>query len=307
MTGRDVPVRSLIAAVLFLAASFAAPVIAAAQTPPPAPYSLPWQLRPVTAGTVLRVDETIASFKVPGGNETGMTVVTSLLATIKLGARWAPLLRITVATNEPPAPQLAATAVSNPLLGLTYARPFGKWKAAAFAAVTLPTGDGGGDTPDAGQAAAMARAIAARSAMDNALFAVNFWTAIGGVGGAYVHDNLTVQGEATLLRLTQSRGPAGEDGARTNFTGGIHAGWFMSHQISMGAEYRMQRWLTDAAPVRRDPSARQQTTFAIGPRAHFKLAGKKVMRPGIAWVHMIDNPLARENYDAIQLDVPLAF
>jgi len=281
---------------------------AQAQAPAaPSPYSLPWQLRPVTVGTVLRVDETVASFKAPGGNESGWTAATSLLATRKIGASWAPLARITLVANEPPAPTRAGTAISNPLFGLTYARPFGHWRTALFGAFTLPTGGGGGESPESGRAAAMARGIAARSAMDNALFAVNYWTAIGGMGAAYVHRNLTVQGEATVLRLTKTRGPSSEDGARTNFTAGLHAGYFQSPKLSVSGELRMQRWLTDAAPVRRDGTARQQLTFAVGPRAHLKLAGKKVLRPGIAWVHMIDHPLRRENYDAIQLDVPLAF
>jgi len=69
----------------------------------------------------------------------------------------------------------------------------------------------------------------------------------------------------------------------------------------------MQRWLTDAAPVRSDPAAREQLTFGIGPRLHFKLAGGRWLRPGLSYSRALDDPMRRKGYDIVQLDVPFAF
>ena len=101
--------------------------------------------------------------------------------------------------------------------------------------------------------------------MDNALFAVNYWTVIGGLGLARITRGVTVQAEVSVLQLTRARGPETQDASRTNLTAGLHAGHFFSPKVSFGAEARLQRWLTDAAPVRNDPSARQQVTLGLGP------------------------------------------
>lgn len=298
---------------LFAIALFATRRDAAASsaaTPPP--YSLPWQLRPAAVGNVVRLDETLAFFELPGLGE-GSTAVTTFTATYKLGARWSPSVRLAWVNNDPPGPAASGTAVANPLLGITYLRPLqGGKNASVFAGVALPMGQGGGDSPYPSAASAVARAIPARSAFDNALYAVNYATAIAGAGLARVAPHLTTQAEVTLFRLFHARGPATEDLARTNFTAGLHAGTFFGRgfrrgnpRYSFGADLRYQRWLTDAAPVRADGSARQTVTFAIGPRAHFKLGGRMV-RPGIAYVRALDRPYSDQGYEMIQLDVPLA-
>jgi hypothetical protein len=180
------------------------------------------------------------------------------------------------------------------------------WRLSWFGATTLPIGGGGGDAPEAGPAAAMARGIPARSAMDNALFAVNYWTVIGGAGAARVTPRLTLQAEATVLQLTRVRGPRTQDRSRTNFTLGLHVGHFLTKRVSLGGELRMQRWLTDAAPVRANPEARDTLTGALGARIHFK-AGKRTIRPGLSYTRSLDQPLSGQGYDMVQLDVPIAF
>jgi hypothetical protein len=278
--------------------------------PPPSapPYSLPWLLRPMTAATVVRLDETVAFSDVPSTEASARTAVTSLTATWKLRPRWVPVFRQTwvhqrTSTGAPP----AGSAFSNPLLGISYVRPVrGPWRASAFLASTVPLGSGGGDRPDAAAAAAIAAAVPARSAMDNALFAVNYWTLIGGVGVARVTPGLTLQAEATVLQLDRVRGAATQDGHRTNLTAGVHAGRFFSPRVSLGAEVRLQRWMTDAAPVRSDPLAREQLTFAVGPRLHFKV-GKRWLRPGLSYSRALDRPMRSRGYDVVQADLPVAF
>ncbi|HEY5907758.1 MAG TPA: hypothetical protein VIZ31_06915 [Vicinamibacteria bacterium] len=90
-------------------------------------------------------------------------------------------------------------------------------------------------------------------------------------------------------------------------TAGLHAGHFFSPKVSLGAELRIQRWLTNAAPVRSDPSARQQVTLGLGPRFHFKLDEKRWLRPGLSYTRALDDPMKGSGYDILQVDVPFAF
>lgn len=293
--------RALLVASTLLAAS-----AAWAQPSAPPPYSLPWLLRPTAAGTVLRLDSTLARFEDATGRS-GTTFVESLIVSYKATPRLAPLFRVSFVGNWPPGAAPSGSGFSNPLLGATYARPLeGPWRLALFGASTVPLGSGAGDAPGPGAAAALAAGIPARSAMDNALFAVNYWTVIGGVGVARVSPGWTLQGELTVLQLTRVRGPRSQDASRTNLTAGLHAGRFFGRRVSLGAELRLQRWMTDAAPVRRDPRARETLTFAAGPRFHCRIAGRNV-RPGVSWTHAIDRPLSAQGYDMFQLDVPIAF
>ena len=60
-----------------------APVEPTAETPPPkpkpAPYSLPWQLRPAGAANVVRSDTAFALMKSPANGNGGATIATMLL------------------------------------------------------------------------------------------------------------------------------------------------------------------------------------------------------------------------------------
>ena len=135
----------------------------------------------------------------------------------------------------------------NPILALTYAQRFDSLRVGGFLGGTIPIGMGGGDTPDAGAATANAAGIAARSAMDNAMFAVDYFTGIFGADVAYVDHKFTLQAEATLLELIRVRGQGtngGADSTRTNSTFGLHAGYFLTSFLSLGAELRYQRWLS---------------------------------------------------------------
>jgi hypothetical protein len=260
--------------------------------------------------TVVRFDETLAFYEDPGSDTDGASYLTSLIATYKINPRWVPIFRLIFVRNDAPAggPDPSGDGMSNPLVGINYFHPFGQgWRWTGFFASTVPVGSGGGDDPDPGAAAAMNAAIPARSAMDNALFAVNYWTVIGGLGLARVTAGATLQAEVTVLQLTRARGPDSQDGSRTNFTAGLHAGHFFSKSFSLGAELRMQRWLTNAAPVRNDPSAREQFTFGLGPRFHFKLRNGRWIRPGISYTRAFDDTMKRKGYDIVQIDLPFAF
>jgi hypothetical protein len=272
------------------------------------PYSLPWQLRPVGVGNVVRSDTSTAFYD--SGDQRGATVSSMLLGTWRLTPHLAPLARLAVVHNQAPAVAGGppdGTAVVNPLFGITYAARRDRLRWAAFGAFTLPVGQGGGDSPDAGVAEAAARGVPARSAMDNAMFATNHAAAIAGAGAAWVDRGFTVQAEVTLLQLQRVRGPDAIDARRTNATAGLHAGWFATPWLSLGGELRYQRWLSDAAPVRMNPDARETITVAAGPRAHIALGPGRWLRPGLSYARAVDAPFSSSHYQMIQVDVPFAF
>jgi hypothetical protein len=282
--------------------------------PKPPPYSLPWQLRPVVAGTVLRSDTAFAFYENPTNGESGSTIASMLLFSYKIGDSFAPLVRVGVVSNSPPAPAESATNFMNPVLGGTYAIKLSpELRLALFLGLTIPVGGGGGNDPAPENALANGAGIRARSAMDNAMFAVNDFTVFPGVGFAYVGSGFTAQVEATLLQLTRVRGEDVQlDESKTNFTAGLHLGYFFVPMFSLGAEIRHQRWLSTPRIIQGNPAydestLRDTTTWAAGPRLHFKLGEKIWFRPGVAFAMALDDPMKDAKYKIIQLDLPLAF
>lgn len=284
-------------------ATAAAPVPPPA--PPPPPYSLPWQLRPAAALNVVRSDSTVAFYDGAAGTS-GSTVATMLLGSYKVTPNLAPLVRLGWVQNTAPGTAPDGQSFVNPLVGVTYARPAGPIRLAATVAATIPVGQGSIGTPaNSGSAGANTAGIAARSGMDNAMFAVNYLTFMGGIDAAYVAHGFTAQLEATVFQLTRVRTSTG-DSSRTNSTAGLHLGYFLIPQLSLGGELRYQRWLSDAAPVKAAAVNRDMVSMGIGPRAHFKL-GKNWFRPGISYARGLDKPLTAASYNMVQVDLPFAF
>jgi len=305
----------------------------AAAKPKPPPYSLPWQLRPAVVGNVLRSDTAFAFYKDAAGKESGYTVASMLLFSYKLSDSFAPMIRLGVSGNAPPLNTKVKVGMTptdidraqnflNPVIGATYAvKPAKPLRLAFFLGVTLPIGGGGGDSPALSNAQANnPYGIRARSAMDNAMFSVNDLTILPGVDFAYVSGGFTVQVEATLLQLMRVKGdkgptPKNPDSSKTNLTMGLHVGYFFIPQLSVGAEIRHQRFLSTPTAVKNDelPSnvtplgLRDQTTWAIGPRAHFKLGESVWFRPGVSYAMGIDDPMSKFKYKIVQLDLPIAF
>lgn len=291
-----------------------APVAAA---PSGGPYSLPFQLRPAGAATAVRSDTSFMRYEDANASG-GFTVATTLLASWKVpgtgpaGFGLAPLVRFAAVSDSPPGSVTTGGgfAVVNPLVGATYAIPLGGgFRLAGFLGTTIPLGMGGGDTPDAGQADARAAGPWARAAMDNALFAVNDWTTIPGIDVAYVGKGFTLQAEATLFELVRVRGAqAQHEATKTNFTAGIHAGWFATRMLSIGAELRYQRWIDAPFAAETGKTSVDNMTVAIGPRLHFPLGGSSWVRPGVAFSRGVDRPLSGTmNADLVQVDVPVIF
>jgi hypothetical protein len=205
----------------------------------------------------------------------------------------------------------------NPVVGGTYVLKLTpEFKLGLFLGLTIPIGGGGGDTPDPSNALAAKSGILARSAMDNAMFAVNDFTIFPGVGLAFVKSGFTVQAETTLLQLFRVRGdatpamglPKNPDSSKTNLTMGLHVGYFVIPQLSIAAELRHQRWLSTPVAVKNDmtDSIRDNTTVALGIRAHIKV-GDTWIRPGLSYSRGLDDPMSLNAYNILQLDVPVIF
>jgi hypothetical protein len=286
--------------------------------PKPPPYSLPWALRPVMPGNVIRSDTSIGYYQ-SKTTRGGSAVASMLLASYKVIPEFAPLVRLGLVANSPPIDKSTRWGVLNPVIGGLYGPKISpNLKLGLFLGMTLPIGSGGGTDAHPQSGPANAAGAATRSAMDNAMFAANYLALFPGVGFAYVGSGLTAQVEATLFRLWKTRGPGNIDRTNTNFTTGFHLGYFLIPQLSVGAELRHQRWLSTPKSVEADKrrSTRDNTTFAIGPRAHVKLGESMWLRPGISFAMPLDNPLAygptrqaaaNSHFKMVQIDVPFVF
>jgi hypothetical protein len=288
--------------------------------PPPPPYSLPFQLRPAAATTTIRYDEAFGFYEDPGTHDSGFATVPLLSFSYKVVKGFAPMVRLGVVSNSPPKTKNTTTGMViqppsgfdflNPVIGGTYALELSpELRLAFFLGLTIPVGGGGGDHPDPGDKAARGPAgIYTRSAMDNAMFAVNDFTIFPGIDFAFVKAGFTAQAEATLYQLTRVRGSVDQpDSSRTNLTMGLHAGYFLIPAISLGAEIRHQRWLSTPSTVKATPSSRDTTTIAVGPRFHFQVSKGKWLRPGIAFAFPLDDPMKKQSFKVVQLDIPFTF
>lgn len=284
-----------------------------------APYSIPFQLRPAAAVTVLRTDTSFAFYEDPSANRaSGTTIASTLLGSYKLTDNISPLVRLGMVSNSPSNTDGAAGFL-NPVLGVSYIQPLTpELRMAFFFGTALPLGSGGGDAPDPAKASGNAAGIRARSAMDNAMFAVNDLTLFPGVSLAYVAHGFTVQGEATVLQLLRVRGedatnaagaPMNPDSARTNLTAGLHVGYFFLPELSAAVELRHQRWVSTPRAVESDATdtLRDTTTVALGPRVHFKVGESSWIRPALAFAVGLDDPLQRWKSRSVQLDIPVIF
>jgi hypothetical protein len=284
-------------------------------------YSLPWQLRPLTTGNLARVDSVAAVFNDAQGN-LDWAVATVVTASYQVNRNWAPLLRLGFVGNNAPGEATDGASFANPLVGATYARPVGRYRFALFGAATLPIGTGGGDAPNIRAAKTNAASSTARPS-DDAMFAVNYATAIAGADFAYVNYGLTVQTEATLLQFVRVRGANGigaTDSFRTEAAVGLHVGYFIGSHFSLSTDLHYRRWLSHpttlnaatGAQVALSDADMANTTVAVGPRFHFRIGKQGWVRPGMSFVRGFDArgfdaPLLTAQATGVLIDVPVMF
>lgn len=281
---------------------------APAAKPTPPRYSMPWMLRPVAAANVVRADMVFAFSNVRDSQPI------LFLGSVKVRPNLAIVARFGFIRNTPVQGE-STTAFVNPALGALYAIPIDKnVKASVFAGTTLPIGQGGGNEPnEARRGANLPSGIFARSSVDNALFQINYMTPIVGADIAYVGHDLTLQFEATVLELIRVRGEEKDkDKARTNLVFGLHGGYFLLPQLSVGVELRYQYWAShETFEKMNNPDIIDNWTLGFGPRAHIKLNEKMWLRPGVSLTMGLDLPTGFAGggfeYKLVQVDVPFFF
>jgi hypothetical protein len=284
---------------------------------PLAPYSLPWQLRCITAVTAIRSDTTLAVYE-DAASRHGSTVASLLTGTLRIphtGPRFAGLavvVRGAVVEDISPAGR-GGFAVGDPLVGGYYSFVFAdEFRASIGLAVTIPVGMGGGDNPNPRALQARLAGSQARSQIDGAVFAANDLMIDPAFDVAWIAHGVTIQGQAEFFHFTRVRGSAFEgEATKVGTIFGLHVGYFFVPELSLGGEIRYQRWLNAPFAVENDPTgaSRDTLTGAIGPRAHFRLSRHVWMHPGIAYQRGLDKPMAAAtpNVHIVQLDIPVVF
>jgi hypothetical protein len=298
-------------------------VTPAGPTPPASErrYELPWQLQSVATSNGIRLDSAAAVFNDANGN-LDAAVTTVLSASYQITREWVSLLRLGFVGNNAPGAALDGSSFVNPVVGAKYAREIGGYRLAFFGATTIPIGTGGGNGPELGAAKTNDASMTARPA-DQAMFAVNYVTAIVGADFAYVNHGFTAQGEATLQQSVRVRGgnsAGATDLFRSNSTVGLHLGHFIGSHFSLGADLFYQRWLShptarntmSGPPVRLSDANMDTLTVALGPRLHFKVGKQGGIHPGLSFWRGFDGrgfdaPLLTAQTTAVQLDVPVTF
>jgi hypothetical protein len=261
----------------------------------------------------------------------GFTGASMLSASFQVIKGLAPSIRLGFVGNSPPAlapvmgmppPPVGGVAIVNPAIGLTYSLELPAYlRLAFFLGATVPVGMGGGDKPDPGAFAATKAGAFARSSMDNAMFGIDDFSIFPGLDFAFIFHGLTVQIEATLIQAIRVRGGAAgppdamgkptpakdPDAMKTNFTTGLHVGYFFVPVFSLGAEVRYQSFLSTPAAVAKTPSLRDNLTVGGGPRFHVRLGESAWFRPGVSYFRGLKGTLGTNDYNILQLDLPFTF
>ncbi len=278
-----------------------------APAPPAAPYVAPFGLRVANATTSVRAE---TAYGLNSG--TSSTVVQYLTASYALRPDLGVLVRGGWVDFIPQGADSSRAFTNVTVSGVWTARPIEAVRVAATGGFGLPVGQGGGDHPDAGEAAAIAAGALARSRLEgSSMFSPNDLVPFVSGDVAYVAGGLTVQAEATIYELLRVRGSeADPDGNKTSLTTGVHVGYQIVPLLSLGAELRDQSYLTTPAAVGSGKTSRSWVTVGGGPRLDFHLAKDIWFRPGLAYLQPLNDPsptISASAYHIVQLDLPLTF
>lgn len=280
-----------------------APAVVAA---PPAPYTLPFGLRGAAAATAVRAETAY-----------GWNAGTSSTIVQYLTASYAPLKTLSLGVRAGwvdyiPEKGSSSSAFTNIALGGVWADTVAPGvKVEGALGLGLPVGQGGGDSPDPGQAAAMAAGNLARSRFEGlTMFKPNDLTPYLGGDVAWVSGGVTLQAEATIFQGFRVRGgaPSDPDSSNTSLTMGAHAGYSIVPELSVALEVRDQTYVSTPAAVDAGKQSRSWVTVGGGPRANLRLAKDVVFRPALAYFQPLNDPsptISASNYHIFLLDLLL--
>jgi len=270
-------------------------------------YSSPWMMRSLMAGNALRFDNSVAAYNDNKG-KSGLSNVTlisggyrvwrNLQLSMKLGV-------VELLPNGAPAGYSVLNGVIGALYSVKLPRGFYITPSLGF---SLPWGMGGGDGPDATTVAANKAGALNRQVLEGSIFGVNFLAINPGVSVGWVKYGVTVQLDAQIFQSFRVRGSDATepDHMKTNFWGGLHLGYFIIPQLSIGSEVHYQRYLTDVAAVTKDPNARDAVSGSIGLRGHFR-SGRTIIKPGASYTRTVVGQGAVQNLNVVQLELAFNF
>jgi hypothetical protein len=265
-------------------------------------FSLAFAVRPWAPPNLVRIDSAVLVDKTQTNHVPTLTAGVKVVGDLGVYFRGA---FVSNAPNDRP----RRSGIANPAIFGLYAPEIApRTRLPLFLAFAVPLGEGGGDAPDADPRAALGTGIYARQAMDNALFAPNYFTTAVGAGVARVDRGWTFQLEAAIFQLFRTRGAAMDaERTRTNLTSGINLGYAVTEFLNLNVETHYQRWLSTPAVVQKDAAFRDQLTIGGGVRFTVAMHGGVVIRPGVGYFRGLDAPMARNSSHIVQLDVPIVF
>jgi hypothetical protein len=267
-------------------------------------YSLPWQLRPVTPMSYVRLDNAFAFYGVGG-----TTIVNQLSGSYRIIPRISVLAKLTVANDSPPN-GAGAFGFANPLIGAQAGFwPAKSLKLGLFLGFALPVGMGGGFPADASQVDTVRKAMLARSGFDDPLFMPDYFGTWPGLDVAYVTHGFTAQAEVSLPVMNRVRGPQNERSTNVELQLGLHGAYFIFPWLSAGLDLRHARWLSTPSFVSADTSGtvRDDSTIEVGARFHVKVTDDITWRPGLSMAFGLDDPMAGASYKVVHIDLPFQF
>lgn len=297
---------------------------------------MPFGLRGAAPATLVRLDSSLGLTSNDFGG--GTTVVSLLTASYKIMPSLSVLGHFGVVGNTPaPASDPAAagyvapsmgSAITNGMLGVVFGPKIDPdLKLGLLLAVTIPVASNGGNAPNAADPTDPAQKAfvqaggtlgagnIARASMNGAMMRGNDVAIIPGVDIAWVKHGFTVQGELTFFLFNRVKGEIAQaaDSFVLNMSSGLHIGYFFIPQVSLGAEFRYQRFLMPPAAIAKATTAANwekvsQASIAVGPRFHVKV-GSVWLRPAITYTRGFDAPMttATGAYNVIGLDIPVFF
>jgi hypothetical protein len=278
-----------------------------AAAPISAPFTSSFGLRGMSAATGVRAETAY-----------GLNAATSSTVVQYMTASYAPVDRFSVFIRGgwidliPNAGGSSSAFANVAMGGLFTGRLSPNLRVAGALGSGFPSGQGGGDSPDKGAAAAIAAGNLARSRFEGStMFSPNDLAPFVGADIAWVSDGFTVQLEASVFEAIRVRGAQSDpDAAKTALTAGLHAGYFFIPQLSFGIEVRDQTFLSTPAAVEAGKTSRVWVTVGGGPRVHIHLGGSVWLRPGLAYIQPLNDPsptISASSYHILQLDLPLTF
>jgi hypothetical protein len=273
----------------------------------PAQYTRPFQLRGVIPGNGVKVDSTVAPYRLDGVGGWVTVVLVSgqvrLVESLALQARWG------FDDNRVSGGGGSRFGILSPTLGLLYGVPIGQgFRFAASTVVGFPVATGGGNAPHPNDIALQRQGMLARSAFDNTSFAINDVGFPTGLSLAYIACRLTAQADASVIPTVRIKGArAQSDTSKVNSTYGFFLAYRFVPAISVGAEVRYQRYLSTPSAVEQDPSARDNLTVGGGFRLNLPLSEGVRVRPGLCYSRGLRGPVEQQSFQMVQLDLPISF